>query len=1045
LKILIADDNQDNLRLLVKQLRALGHTVTSAQNGREALTKGLENPPEIVVTDILMPEMDGYELCLEWKLSARLKSIPLVFYSAAYTSDEDERFALSLGADAFIRKPAEFEPFLQILCEVLAKAKLGQTGSPQLNYTEHSGFLVEHNKRLLSKLFQKVEQLETDIAGRKSAEERSRAILQTALDGFWLTNLKGQILDFNNAFCQMLGYSDEELLKMTIPDIEAAMDSQEVTRELQHIAARGYDRFETLHRCKSGQIINVEISANYLAAGEGQIFVFSRDISERKRAERELKESEAKFQILAEQSSNMIFIHTGYRIAYVNRKCQEQLGYSKDEFYAPDFNFLSVIAPESRELVATNFQRRLRGEEIGPYEYSLISKEGRRIEGLLSINSIDLNNEKVWFGTVTDITARKKSEKALAESEERYRGLFENASIGIFHSTPEGRFLRVNPALAAMLGYQSPVAMVSLVTDIGAQIFADTDCRPAIISNTLKNDNWFHTENRCRRQDGSIITINLTLRQVLQADGRLGYLEGFVEDITERKQAEETVQEEKDRLQSLINSITDEVWFADQNGEFTLFNEAASREFRFDAPAIIDVVELAGSLEVLRPDGSPRPVEESPPLRALKGELVKNQEEMVRTPTKGEMRYRQVSAAPVRDSRGNIIGSVSVVRDVTQRKKAEEAVLEEKDRLQSLVNSITDEVWFVDQTGKFTLVNAAALRAIDKISFGGIGQAQFIEEYEVMHTDGSSRPPEESPPLRALKGELIKNLEEIVRHKSSGATRYFQISAAPVKDARGKIVGAVSVHRDVTESKQVEAKKLELETLRRLNAAKSEVLSNVAHELRTPITSIKGNIESLMEPDMAWTREQQMQFLGDANREADHLVVMIRELLDVSRIESGRLTLDKNIYSLEAILESISARLNNLTLLHPLQKKVASGLPPLNVDKVRIGEVITNLVENAAKFSPENSPITITADLQGSDLIVAVKDQGIGIRPADIGKLFTRYYQTQSALSGRPRGSGLGLAICKGIIEAHGGKIWVESEPQKGSQFSFSIPLGKTL
>ncbi|MCX6927846.1 MAG: PAS domain S-box protein [Verrucomicrobia bacterium] len=135
------------------------------------------------------------------------------------------------------------------------------------------------------------------------------------------------------------------------------------------------------------------------------------------------------------------------------------------------------------------------------------------------------------------------------------------------------------------------------------------------------------------------------------------------------------VREEKDRLASLLASITDEVWFADTNKKFTLANPAALREFGLDPAEGIGVEELAARLEVLRPDGSSRPVEEAPPLRALQGEIVRDLDETTRTPASGELRYRQVSAAPVRDAHGVIIGSVSVVRDITARKQADKALL----------------------------------------------------------------------------------------------------------------------------------------------------------------------------------------------------------------------------------------------------------------------------------------------------------------------------------------------------------------------------------
>jgi len=186
----------------------------------------------------------------------------------------------------------------------------------------------------------------------------------------------------------------------------------------------------------------------------------------------------------------------------------------------------------------------------------------------------------------------------------------------------------------------------------------------------------------------------------------------FFRDISELKRAtEETkrlatvIQSERDQLSALVNSIQDEVWFADAEKRFTLANPSALREFGIDASAgEIDVEMLAQSVEVYRPDGSPRPIEEAPPLRALKGEVVRSQEEIIRTPVTGELRFREVSAAPVRDAANNIIGSVSVVRDITERKRAEEALQESEEKFRLLFESMAEGVALHeivrDDTGK---------------------------------------------------------------------------------------------------------------------------------------------------------------------------------------------------------------------------------------------------------------------------------------------------------------------------------------------------------
>jgi len=171
MKILIAEDNEDSRNLLVKVVRAYGHEVMTAADGVEALEQALTQPPDIIVSDILMPKMDGYQLCRECKQSKQLKNIPFVFYTATYTLEEDKKFALSVGAAAFILKPTEPDILMQMLSEVFEEAKAGALPPPEVVPLEPSLFLAEHDKRISAKLEDKVTQLEAEIAQRKQVEE----------------------------------------------------------------------------------------------------------------------------------------------------------------------------------------------------------------------------------------------------------------------------------------------------------------------------------------------------------------------------------------------------------------------------------------------------------------------------------------------------------------------------------------------------------------------------------------------------------------------------------------------------------------------------------------------------------------------------------------------------------------------------------------------------------------------------------------------------------------------------------------------------------
>ncbi|MEI6223623.1 MAG: PAS domain S-box protein [Deltaproteobacteria bacterium] len=270
-----------------------------------------------------------------------------------------------------------------------------------------------------------------------------------------------------------------------------------------------------------------------------------------------------------------------------------------------------------------------------------------------------------------DIAARKRAEEALARSEAKFRGLFDTMMDGLVVVDMEGNVLESNETYRGMLGLTAAELASRTYVELTPERWHAVEAR-IVAEQVLPRGYSDVYEKEYQRKDGS--TFPVELRTFLLREGdRPAAMWAIVRDVTDRRQAEiatrylhEQVQAEKDLLAALLESIGDEVWFCDTEGRFTLANRAALAQFRMDAADGASVEEMARSLEVLCPDGTPRPAGEAPPLRALRGEVVAKQEEIVRTPATGELRHRQVTATPVRDRGGRIIGSVSVVRDVTE-------------------------------------------------------------------------------------------------------------------------------------------------------------------------------------------------------------------------------------------------------------------------------------------------------------------------------------------------------------------------------------------
>ena len=229
---------------------------------------------------------------------------------------------------------------------------------------------------------------------------------------------------------------------------------------------------------------------------------------------------------------------------------------------------------------------------------------------------------------------------------------------------------------------------------------------------------------------------------------------------------------------------------------------------------------------------------------------------------------------------------------------------------------------------------------------------------------------------------------------------------------------------------------------------KSALLSSVSHDLRTPLAGIKAAASSLLQHDVEWSAEDRDAFAADIDHEADRLTRLVSNLLDLSRIEAGALTADKDWEDVGELVERVARRQTPLLGDHSIVREVAPGLPPIRLDAVQMEQVVTNLLENAAKYSPTGTPITVVARRVQSGgnpaLAIAVTDQGVGIPRAEQGRVFDKFYRVAASARGTG-GTGMGLAIVKGLVEANGGRVAVASTPGEGSTFTVTLPIENEL
>jgi PAS domain S-box-containing protein len=353
---------------------------------------------------------------------------------------------------------------------------------------------------------------------------------------------------------------------------------------------------------------------------------------------------------------------------------------------------------------------------------------------------------------------------------------------------------------------------------------------------------------------------------------------------------------------------------------------------------------------------------------------------------------------------------------------------EQTRRLEALIQSLQDGLVLEDLQGTVLYANRRIGELLDLTPEEIVGTPgdQLLDRLLSKGTGGDE---EQGAKMRqaveeALAGRGPRRVELVVTVNRQ--TRYLGLRVFDVTGPDGTPIGRGQILRDITRDREIDR-------------MKSSLISTVSHELRTPLAAIKGYVTTLLAEDVVWDNQTQHEFLDIISNEADRLSKLVNDLLDMSRIESGNLDVNRAECSLGDLLQRAAQRAH-LSPLDRLAVSLPSDLPQLYVDPQRIEAVLRNLIENAAKYSGDNSPIVISAGVEGQSLVVRVRDEGPGIPPEFSERIFESFYRLENGLNRPSPGAGLGLAICQGFISAHGGEIWLEPQT-KGACIAFSLPM----
>lgn len=371
---------------------------------------------------------------------------------------------------------------------------------------------------------------------------------------------------------------------------------------------------------------------------------------------------------------------------------------------------------------------------------------------------------------------------------------------------------------------------------------------------------------------------------------------------------------------------------------------------------------------------------------------------------------------------GGIIGWLKQQIDVLIENEAFE-----KRRLQTIIEQLPVGILITDQNGRLTQRN----KQVDKILGAKIPLGFQIghDQLPNVRIDGEIMKPNESPISLALSSGKPTQMRELLYQRNDGKKLTLQVSSAPIHNKKQQVIAAASIINDVTKQKELERQK-------------DEFLGVASHELKTPVTSIKAYTQVLQQLFTKKGDTKSADLLGKLDAQINKLTALIADLLDVTKIQAGQLQLRMSHYRFNDLVKEIVEEVGRTSVKHKIKMSLDKDHLVYG-DKERVGQVITNLLTNAIKYSPRAKDVLLTTTSDTDTLTLCVKDAGIGIPPEKQARIFERFYRVDREHEETYPGLGLGLYISSAIIKRQGGKIWVNSTPQKGSTFCFTLPIQK--
>jgi PAS domain S-box-containing protein len=858
-----------------------------------------------------------------------------------------------------------------------------------------------------------------------SAIETNRlaAIVESSDDAIISKTLDGIITSWNSSAERLFGYTEEEMIGHSILKLIPEDRQSEEPMIIQQLKkGERIEHFETKRKTKDGRLIDISLTISPVKDRTGVVIGASkiaRDITGQKGIEVEA----AKLAAIVQSSDDAIVSkNLDGIITSWNSGAERLFGYTEKEMIGQ--SILKLIPLDRHDEESMIIRRLKKGERVEHFETKRMTKDGKILDISLTISPIkDRDGHVIGASKIArDITAQKMLRDALAQSEERLRMASQATQLGTWEYTPSTGKLTWSHECRQL--YQVPDDMEVDFNFFKAHIFPDDiPIAEEAIQGALDPDgdgSYEVTYRIIRYADKQPRWIKTFGRVYFDGNRTPERFIGTVLDITKEKEEEQELRESVELFQTMADNVPAMIWMSG----IDKFNDYFNKAWLDFTGKTIQEERNEGWLNGVHPEDVEKCKNAyNKALKLQRGfyleyRLLRND---------GQYRWISDNCVPRTDPKGKFAGFISACIDIDDQKRFREKIQDSELLFKTISNASPVGLWMTGPDGQNTFVNDTWIEWTGVPFEKQVGQGWLTK---VVEEDRINVPSE----FRECLEKREKYTTEFRLVRQDGDLRWCLTEGYPFYDINGEFAGYAGSVTDITD-------------IKRLEQRKDDFIKMASHELKTPITSIKGYVQLMMniydevnEEKLQSAKPTVRSALQTISKQVTKLTRLVSELLDLTRIESGKLELHKSAFDPGILVEETVQDVRHTTAKHALIiHNDFEGL--IYADRDRVGQVLVNLLTNAIKYSPE--PGAIEVHVRGTDegVSFSVKDHGIGIDKKEHEKIFERFYRVEGKNEQTYPGFGIGLFIAGEIIYRHGGTFKVESEKGQGSVFTFNIPF----